>query len=69
MNLSVIHFLLAPLSFFQGRELKEAKPFLTLRNWVLFANHLGVENLVATTFEELQEVKIVKVLGKISDVH
>lgn len=61
--------MLASLGFFWCRKLQEAKPLLALGVGILLRFHLSIENFVATAFEELQEVKIVKVLGKIADVH
>ena len=69
MDLRVIHFLLAFLGLLYSREVKETKPILTLGRIVLLDFDLGIKNFVAAAFEVLQEVKIVKVLGKISDVH
>lgn len=69
VDLSVVHFLLASLGFFWCRKLQEAKSLLALRVGILFDFHFSIENFVPTAFEELQEVKIVKVLWKIADVH
>ena len=69
LDLRVIHFLLAFLGLLNSREVEEPKPFLTLSRVVFLYFDLGIQNFVATAFEVLQEVKIVKVLGKISDVH
>jgi hypothetical protein len=69
VNLSVIHFLLAFLGLLDGREVEEAKPILALGLRVILVFNLGIEHFVATAFEVLEEVQIVKVLGKISDVH
>ena len=69
VNLSVIHFLLAFLGLLDGRKVEEAKPIRTLGLRVLLDFHLGIEHFVATAFEVLEEVQIVKVLGEISDVH
>lgn len=69
VDLSVVHFLLASLGFFWCRKLQEAKSLLALRVGILFDFHFSVENFVPTAFEELQEVKIVKVLWKIADIH
>ncbi len=69
VDLRVIHFLLAFLGLLYSREVKETKPILTLGRIVLLDFDLGIKNFVAAAFEVLQEVKIVKVLGKISDIN
>jgi hypothetical protein len=69
VDLRVIHFLLAFLGLLYSREVKETKPILTLGRIVLLDFDLGIKNFVAAAFEVLQEVKIVKILGKISDIN
>lgn len=69
MDLCVIHFLLAFLGFLNGREAKEAEPVFAFGLRIILALDLGIENFVATAFEKLKEVKIVKVLGQVTHVH
>jgi len=69
LNLRVVHLLLAALGLFMSRELEEAVSLLALGRWVILKQDSGLEHLVATGLEKLQEGEVVEVLGQVADVH